>query len=378
MKICLVNRHSLPVLSDAHKHERIGGEEVQHAKLAQALLRQGHEVQLVVADYGQPDGQVFDSVPTIKTYGDRDGLPVVRFIYPRWIKMWRALARADAEVYYVSCAGMEVGLVAMFCKRHGRRMVFRSASDSDCDPQRLLIQYARDKRLYEWGLRHADGVLVQSEWQREAMLRNYGKPSIVAGMLVDSPLHETPPESRDIQVLWVANLREVKRPDRVLDLAQRMPEVHFHMAGGPMGGAQNYYDAMKARAATLPNVSFHGGVPYRDVGQLFDRARIFLNTSDLEGFPNTFLQAWIRGTPTATLFDPDSIVKRKGLGVSATSMDELEQGVRRLLTDNLFYQQTSQASRDHMATEFSEGMVLAPYLQAFGASPAAQRAKTSE
>ena len=44
----------------------------------------------------------------------------------------------------------------------------------------------------------------------------------------------------------------------------------------------------------LPNVTMLGPVRYRDTGALFDRARIFLNTSSIEGFPNTFLQAWIR------------------------------------------------------------------------------------
>ena len=44
-------------------------------------------------------------------------------------------------------------------------------------------------------------------------------------------------------------------------------------------------------------MTFHGAVPYRDAGALYSRARVLVNTSDVEGFPNTYLQAWASGTP---------------------------------------------------------------------------------
>ena len=64
---------------------------------------------------------------------------------------------------------------------------------------------------------------------------------------------------------------------------------------------------------------------YADSGALFDRAKIFLNTSSIEGFPNTFLQAWIRGVPVVTFFDPDSLVQRLQLGTVANSVDEMRE-----------------------------------------------------
>jgi hypothetical protein len=120
MRICLVNLGALPALSQEHKHQRIGGEEVQHAQLAAALSRLGHDVSLVVADSGQPDGAVFEGVRTLKAYKEAAGLPGLRFIYPRWAKLWSAISRANADVYYCSCAGMLVGMLAMYCRLHQR------------------------------------------------------------------------------------------------------------------------------------------------------------------------------------------------------------------------------------------------------------------
>ena len=138
---------------------------------------------------------------------------------------------------------------------------------------------------------------------------------------------------KDIDVLWVSNLRALKRPELALELARQLPDVRFTVAGGPMPGGQTYYEDVMAAAARLPNVTMLGAVRYAATGALFDRAKIFLNTSSIEGFPNTFLQAWIRGVPVVTFFDPDSLVQRLSLGKAATSVDDMRESIRDLLRE---------------------------------------------
>lgn len=362
LRVCLVKNGALPALSDAHKHERIGGEEVQHALLAKALLRQGCDVRLVVGDYGQPAQAVYEGVHTLRSFREGAGLPGLRFIYPRWIRLWQALRRADAQVYYLSCAGMELGLAAMFCKPRGRRLVFRVASDADCDPSRLLVPYKRDQWLYEYGLKRCDAIIVQSERQQAMLRQHYGLESTVAQMLVEQPQpgHHT----QDIDVLWVANLRHVKRPDRLLAVARALPQYRFHMAGGPFPGEKDLFDRIAADAATLPNLTFHGAVPYRDVSRLFDRARLFVNTSELEGFPNTFVQSWVRGLPVAATFDPDGVLATHGLGASVPDEQALIPAIQALLGDPLKYATAQAAVRRHFERHHAEQRVLAPYLAA--------------
>ena len=57
-----------------------------------------------------------------------------------------------------------------------------------------------------------------------------------------------------------------------------------------------------------------------------------VNTSVLEGMPNVFLEAWSNGKPVLTLqFDPDGVVGRNGLGISAQgSWDRFVEGAREL------------------------------------------------
>jgi glycosyltransferase involved in cell wall biosynthesis len=362
MKICLVGLDNLPMLVPEYREHPIGGESVQQTLLATALARRGHDVSMVVGDFGQPDGARWSAVRVFKAFDARAGLPVLRFFHPRWTGLWSALARADAELYYTSCAGMHVGLIAWFCRRHRRRFVFRVASDADCEPSRLLVRYARDRRLYALGLTGCAAILVQSAAQADAMARHYGLGSRVAGMLVERAVPST---TRDVDLLWVANMRQLKRPDRLLDVARALPGAGVHMVGGPMPGEQALYSAIGRAALALPNLRLHGRLSYWQTNALCSRARVLLNTSDVEGFPNVYLQAWERGVPVVTLIDPDRVIARVGLGLAVDHPDQLAGAARRLLADASAWQAASARCRAYMDREFDEDRILAPYLETF-------------
>ena len=257
---------------------------------------------------------------------------------------------------------MQVGLIALFCWRHRRRFVFRAASDTDCDRARLLLKYARDRWLYEQGLRRADAILVQSVSQAENLARTYGLQSRVAGMLVDAPLSSA---VRDIEVLWVSNIQQVKRPDRLLQLADALPQVKFHMVGGSMPGLESIYRDIKHAAQARPNVVFHDRLSYWETNALYGRAMLLVNTSDVEGFPNSYLQAWIRGVPVVTLLDPDGVIAREGLGATARSPGELSGLIRSFLDDPAMRQAAGDRCRRFMANEFGEDRILSVYLETF-------------
>jgi glycosyltransferase involved in cell wall biosynthesis len=362
MKICFLGYENLPVLAPEYSQHGVGGEQVQHTLLAKALARRGHEVSMVVHDYGQPDRKRWDGVMTYKAFRPDSGIPVLRYLHPRWTGAWAALKRANADVYYASCAGMHLGLLALFCNKEKRRFVFRVAHDSDCDPYALLVEYWRDRKLYEYGLRRAHGILAQSAQQQRALLANYGLPSRVAEMLVDPP--ESPPQ-RDIDVLWVNNLRQFKRPDLYLELARRMPQLRFHMVGGPQPGYEALYRDMQHAAAHLSNFEFHGPVPYHEVGAMYARARVFVNTSDSEGFPNSYLQAWVRGTPVVAFFDPDGVIQRAGLGAAVASMDAMVAQVGALSAQPVLWREASVRCSNYMQQLYGEERILAPYLDLF-------------
>jgi glycosyltransferase involved in cell wall biosynthesis len=361
--ICFVGLANLPVLAREYGRHGVGGAELQQTLLARALVARGYNVSMVVADYGQADGAVWDGIKTYKAYRPDAGIPVLRFVHPRWTGVWSAMKRAGADVYYTSCAGALLGQVTLFTRVYGARVIFRVASNSDCDPASLLIRYWRDKRLYRYGLHRADLVLSQTPEQQQALLKNFRRESRVAPSLTDTAGRRPEFAERD-SVLWVGNIRALKRPELLLEAAGKLPHLQFHIIGGPMPGSESLYAAVRAQAAKLANVRFHGPVPYHEVGEFYERARVFVGTSEIEGFPNTYLQAWSRGTPVVAFLDPEQLIARNGMGRAVTSVSELCEAIATLNGDARAWEVSSQRSREYMDTRFNLTRMTAPYVEA--------------
>jgi glycosyltransferase involved in cell wall biosynthesis len=72
----------------------------------------------------------------------------------------------------------------------------------------------------------------------------------------------------------------------------------------------------------LPNVTYRGQVTPEEAMKVISESSLLLSTSDEEGFPNTFLEAWSTGTPVISLrIDPEGIIQRLGLGVVSRTVE---------------------------------------------------------
>jgi glycosyltransferase involved in cell wall biosynthesis len=363
-EVCFVGLSNLPVLAREYARYGIGGMEVQQTLLAKELQQRGFGISMVVADYGQPDGASWGGIATWRTFRPKAGIPVLRYLHPRWTSIWAALQRADAAIYYVSGVGMMLGLVAMFARRYGRKVVYRLASSSDCHPDTLCVQYWRDRRLYEYGLKRADLVLAQTAEQQRLMLQNYRRTSIVAPSLLDPPGRCDSFAQRTVDVLWVGTMRPLKRPKLLLELARRLPHLKFEIAGGPSADDPSLLEQVKRGAQALPNVRFLGPVPFHDVRTLFERARLLVGTSEIEGVPNTYLQAWGHGTPVVAYLDPDHLISANGLGRVVHSADEMASAVTSILGADGAWAQTSARCHAFAASRADENSRVQIYVDA--------------
>jgi glycosyltransferase involved in cell wall biosynthesis len=102
-----------------------------------------------------------------------------------------------------------------------------------------------------------------------------------------------------------------KRYTVAIELARLLPHVRFALA---MNKSVSFDRAAK-EAKSLPNIDFLGEVSPFEMEKWFQETKIFLNTSSSEGFPNTFLQAWMNGVPVLSLdIDPDNLIEYNNLG----------------------------------------------------------------
>ena len=123
-------------------------------------------------------------------------------------------------------------------------------------------------------------------------------------------------------------LRQPKRPDLLVEIAKKMPNTRFVIGGGPSlhRSPRGYGERIIEDLRALPNVEYVGQVPPEKAEQIIADAAVLLSTSDIEGFPNTFTQAWASGTPVVSLtVDPDNVIKRFGLALSLAALTKPSQ-----------------------------------------------------
>lgn len=363
--VCFVAPYAWPVFSGDGGIEVVGGAEVQQAILARLFAAHGYRVSMICLDFGQPDGVQIDGVRVRKAFAAADGLPVLRFLHPRLSTMWRVLREVDADIYYYRSASMWVGILAEFCRRHGKRLVYAGASDPDFEPDiGGQIRYARDRWLYRRGLARADAIVAQNAAQAASARVHHGRDAVHVPSCYCPPPAAS--RARGELVLWVAMLRATKRPELFLELARRLPDRRFAMIGGPALGDRALFERIQAEARSLPNVEFAGFLPLAEVETWFDRARLLVNTSRYEGMPNTFLQAWARGVPTIGTVDVGAPAHR-----TARDLDGLAAEVARLLGDARAWREASARCREHFERTHSPHEVVARYGRLFDSLMAA-------
>ena len=362
--ICFVAPLAWPVFSRDQDIDVVGGAEVQQSILARGLAAAGYRVSMICLDFGQPHRVSVDGVTVHKTYGSDEGLPVLRFLHPRLTRMWRALREVDADLYYQRTSDMLTAVVAEFCRRKGKRSIYAAASDVDFIPGRQQIRYRRDVRLFEYGLRGVDHVVVQNADQQRNCRLHYGRDSTLIPSCYELPADARPGKGE--AVLWVGNIRGYKRPELCLEIARRLPQRKFVMVGGGGGDSDGHasgFESLRASALATPNVEFTGFLPLNRVEQRFDGARVVLNTSRYEGMPNTFLQAWARGVPTVSFVDIGARLEGEPVACVVRDGAEAAAEIERLLGDPAHWQRVSARCRKYFERTHSSTDVLGRYRQ---------------
>ncbi|MFO1378447.1 MAG: glycosyltransferase family 4 protein [Steroidobacteraceae bacterium] len=255
--------------------------------------------------------------------------------------LYLALRRQRPQVVYQRCLMPYTGMCALYCAINGARFVFHVASDGDVHREPLTrwspggLLRALSRRISEFGMRHADAIVVQTEHQARILKAQYGlTATIVVPNFHPAAAHRSEVGSRPrLRILWVANIKPIKNPEMYVELAAAFAGAadspEFVIIG--RSGDSERYRPLHERIAALPNMTYLGELPVERVNEEIARSDLVVNTSFAEGFPNTFIQAWLRGVPVLSWrVDPDACLSRAGAGLVAADVDEMVATIRSL------------------------------------------------
>ncbi len=251
------------------------------------------------------------------------------------LRVWYKVLRSERPDWWLwQCADHWWGPAVEIAKLAGVRTIFSAMHDMDFRLRHALSLHPRLWPMYAWGLMRTDKIFVQHSQQLAELSPGWRQKATVLPGVVTPAEDATAHSCRSPYVAWVAMLREHKRPDLLVEVAKRCPQVQFVLCGGVSRhrSQAGYSEQMLSALRALPNVDYRGLVPPEQSLAVIARAAALLSTSDSEGFPSTFLEAWTSGTPVVSLtVDPDQLLKNEGLGLLSGTIDQAAADIQRLV-----------------------------------------------
>ena len=161
-----------------------------------------------------------------------------------------------------------------------------------------------------------------------------------------------------LNVLWMGRLTRVKRPDRVIELAKRFPEVNFIVAGD---GEQRE----ELEAKSVKNVKFLG---VQSSDEMFSLADVVLLTSDSEGMPLTLIEGQMAGVPAIAtdVGSVSEIVENEVTGfVTSTQIDQIASSLGRLIDDSMLRSIMAKNAKERALDRFSIEKMVESHIQVY-------------
>jgi glycosyltransferase involved in cell wall biosynthesis len=160
--------------------------------------------------------------------------------------------------------------------------------------------------------------------------------------------------TKTLYITFVGRLTQIKRPDRLLDVAneckQRGLDLRFLVAG-----EGELFESSKARAQSEQlNVTFLGW--RSDIAQIFAASDIAILTSDNEGIPLTLIQAAQAGLPivATNVGSISDIVVNESTGyLTATSASDMADAIEKLVRDAQLRRIMGEAGKARASQYFS-------------------------
>jgi len=324
------------IVLENHPAAVMGGAEYQAHLLAEELASRP-DVRATYLARSAPDNGLASY--EIRQFGSTAGFRRRAVLFDSR-SLWQALVDLQPDVIYQRMKQSYTLVGALYGRRNGVPFVFHAASEPDVDGRWLrkglspnLPLDLLDVAAGNLGVRLSSRVVVQTKTQALLLRRHFGRePAALVRNFQPLPRALPAKLGADTRILWVGNIKDVKRPELFLELASRFAgreDLQFWMVGRP-GGNRGTHATMMA-IEQCGKVRYFGELPLRQVNALMSEADIFVNTSSYEGSPNTFIQAWARGAIVASLtVDVDDGMDALGIGYRAGNMDALVRLIERL------------------------------------------------
>lgn len=293
-------------LFNINSERTFGGASVQLYNIARSLnLFSNNKVFSLIPEYQNisfPDQQDFN---LIKTFKESDNT------IKKFYQTHKIIRNNKPNIIIQRGLTLFSIFLSIYCFLFKIKFIFMFAHDRE-----LNKRYQKNNQkvpLFYLLLLFSNKLIVQNSFQYNKIPKKYLKKTELLKSGYFLPKYEDIRKNNSI--LWVSRLEPWKCPEKFLKLAEMNPSLKFVLIGPIFHRENDYGEKISAECKKLKNIEYHSFINFPQINNFFSQASIFINTSDCEGFPNTFVQATMNATPIISLnVNPDSIFEKHKIG----------------------------------------------------------------
>ena len=270
--------------------------------------------------------KIFKVLPLKRTFFN-----VLKFI----IILFLTLIQIKPDIVIQRTASPVTGLCAFYCKLFRKKFIYSISNKPEVNGK---AENGVLGKFYKYGLNNATIIIAQNKDQIDE-LEKFKKRKIRNIKLIKSGYNI---KNKDYiekkNILWVSRAIEWKRAEIFLKLAQKIPDKDFIIICNKTNN-EIYWKTISDNAIKIHNLKFLNFIPFHKIDRYFKKAKIFINTSIYEGFPNTFIQAFKNKTPVISLnVNPDEILTKNKIGIFCHGdLKKLEFSINQLFENQELY-----------------------------------------
>ncbi|MCP5064117.1 MAG: glycosyltransferase [Ignavibacteriae bacterium] len=262
----------------------------------------------------------------VESYDLNKGIPKLRLLTYRIPSFYKTIKNYNPDFIMQGCATINTGILAFIAKLLGKPFIHRIGSDMDVDGRidRTFSKWYLS--VYYYGIKNATHISCQNKYQYNILTKKYPQKSI---SILHNPyfIKEQTFKNDNVKeyIAWVGNFRFEKNLPALAKIAKELPQYKFKIAGTKFAKTDDDSANGLEKLEQLSNIEFVGHITNDSIPEFLSKAYCLLNTSRLEGFSNTFLEAWAVGTPVMSTknVNPDNIISDFNIGIVAENYEEM-------------------------------------------------------
>jgi len=300
----------------------------------------------------------------VESFQLNKGIPRIKFLTYELPLLFWAIKKYSPDYIVQECANRFTGILAIVAKLLKKPFIHRIASDMDVDGR---IENNISKlylKLYYFGIKKASHISCQNKYQYDILKRKYPNKSISILYNPFEMRNNIVEHKSKEYIAWVGNFRYEKNLPALAKIAKSLNEYKFKIVGTKLDDNDEDTSVGIQELEKLKNVEFVGHLNNNKIPEFLSKSYCLLNTSRLEGFSNTFLEAWSVGVPVISTknVNPDNLISDYNLGVVSKDYESLPEIINSFISSQK-YLEFKDRCRNYVANNHNPESLASQFLK---------------